>query len=236
MSHALTARATAPRAPAPVGVPTRRATGRLVLALAAAGAGVIHLALGPEHSSEWVVLGGGFYLSGVLQLLWAGALARRESRLLTGLGALGSAALIAAWVISRTSGLPVGPEAFAPEGVGLADVLCVAMEAVVALGAVVLLRRPTAGRTPTSRVLARSVVAASAALVLTGTGVAVAAPGHEHGSTAACPTAPHRPGSTPTTTGRTTASRPTSPACCGTSTTATPATSPPRSAERSACR
>ena len=169
------------------GVTTRRDIARVALALTAAGAGAIHLALGPEHLREWVVLGAGFYASGVLQLLWAGALVRRESRLLTALGALGSLAFIMVWVVSRTSGLPVGPEAFAPEAAGVADLVCVALEAATMLGAVALLRRPTAGRTPARRHVARALVAAAATVVLGSTGVAVAAPGHAHGSAAPCP-------------------------------------------------
>lgn len=166
---------------------THRDTARRSLALASVGAGVIHLALGPDHMTEWVVLGSGFYVSGALQIAWGAALAVRESRAVTLLGLLGSLLFIGVWAVSRTSGLPVGPEAFVPEGVGLADQVCVGLEAVVGVGALLLLRRPNAGRAPSSRTLAHGFVAGVAVLVVTSTGVAVAAPGHEHATGAPCP-------------------------------------------------
>ncbi len=148
------------------------------------GAGVIHLSLGPEHMSQWVVLGTGFYVAGALQVAWGVALLRTGRRLLT-VGALGSLLFIAMWVVSRTSGLPVGPEAGQAESVGIADTLCVGLEAVVLLGALVLLRRPTAGLAPAGRRAVVTVLSAVTLGVLATTGVAVAAPSHGHG--APCP-------------------------------------------------
>jgi hypothetical protein len=49
------------------------------------------------------------------------------------LGALGSVAVIAAWTVSRTAGLPFGPEPWNPESVGLIDALATADEAALAL-------------------------------------------------------------------------------------------------------
>ncbi len=43
-------------------------------------------------------------------------------------GAAGSAALVLLWLVSRTSGLPFGPEAGVAEPIGAADTLCVVME------------------------------------------------------------------------------------------------------------
>lgn len=165
---------------------THRATAQRALALASLGAGAIHVALGPEHLSEWVVLGTGFYVAGVLQLLFGLALLRKGGRALLTVGALGSLAFIGVWLVSRTTGLPVGPEAGVPEGYGVADLICVGLEAVVALGALTLLRRPAAGNAPAGRGTARTVLAAVAVAVMASTGVAVAAPAHDHGQ--ACPT------------------------------------------------
>jgi len=169
-------------------ISTRRDAARLALALASAGAGTIHLALGPEHLREWAVLGTGFYVSGALQLLWAALLVRRE-RLLTA-GAVVSLLFVGVWLVSRTSGLPLGPERWQAESVGRADLLCVALEVVVAAAALVLLRRPGAGRAPARRLATRTVVALAAAVVLASTGAAVAAPAHDHDPAAACPTRP----------------------------------------------
>jgi hypothetical protein len=165
---------------------TRRDAARQALALASVGAGAIHLAFGPEHMSEWALLGTGFYLSGVLQLAWGAWAAVTESRRQLAVGATGSLLFIGVWLVSRTTGMPFGPEAWQPEAVGRADLLCIALEAVVAVGALTLLRRPTAGLAPAGRVAVRGLLSGVALAVLATTGVAVAAPTHEHGGAAAC--------------------------------------------------
>ncbi len=165
---------------------TRRDTAQRALALASIGAGAIHIALGPEHMSEWNVLGTAFYSAGTLLVLFGLLLLRRAGRAVLVTGALGSLALIGVWLVSRTSGLPVGPQAFQPEGYGVADLICVGLEAVVALGALTLLRRPAAGLVPAGRGTARIVLSGVAVAVFASTGVAVAAPSHDHG--APCPT------------------------------------------------
>lgn len=82
--------------------------------------------------------------------------------------------------MSRTTGLPLGPEQWQAESTGRADLICIALEAVVGLGALYLLRRPTAGRAPAGRLAVRGVLSAVALTVLATTGVAVAAPSHLH--------------------------------------------------------
>lgn len=167
-------------------ISTRRDAARLALALASAGAGTIHVALGPAHLTQWAVLGWGFYLSGALQLLWALALVRRERWLVT--GALGSLLFVGVWLVSRTTGLPLGPERWQAESVGRADLLCVALEVVVAAGALFLVRRPAAGRSA-SRVTARAAVALAAVAAVVSTGAAVADPAHQaHRSGPPCAT------------------------------------------------
>jgi hypothetical protein len=71
-----------------------------------------------------------------------------------------SLAAIALWALSRTAGLPVGPEAGEPEPVGRADLAAVALEAATVLAAILLAwpgarlagRRP--GRAATAGVMA----------------------------------------------------------------------------------
>jgi len=135
--------------------------------------------------TEWVALGTGFYVSGTLQVLWGLTLLRTAGRRLLTVGALGSLLFITMWVVSRTTGLPIGPEAGQVESVGTADALCVGLEAVVLLGALVLLRRPTAGLVPAGRPTVAAVLSGVTLAVLATTGVAVAAPSHGHG--APCP-------------------------------------------------
>lgn len=166
---------------------TNRAAARLLLAAAAIGAGFIHLALAEEHVEEYLPLGIGFLVTGVLQVLWGVLISIRESRPLLLAGGVFSLLFLGAYLMSRTVGLPLGPEAFAREGVGRADLLCCALEVPVALGAFLLARRPSALRSPLSR---RWAVAAAAGVLLTAatTTSALAAPTHEHHRT--CPSAP----------------------------------------------
>ncbi|MEO7447806.1 MAG: hypothetical protein ABI336_05975 [Humibacillus sp.] len=168
---------------------TRRDAVRQALALSSLGAGAIHVALGPEHMTEWAVLGIGFYVSGFLQLAWGARLMVTESRRLMAFGAFQSVLYVGVWLMSRTTGLPLGPERWQAEATGRADLLCVALESVIALGALYLLRRPTAGRAPAGRLAVRSVLTGVALAVLATTGVAVAAPSHLHEG-GACPAKP----------------------------------------------
>ena len=167
-------------------ISTRRDAARLALALASAGAGAIHLAFGPEHMSEWAVLGTGFYAAGAVQLLWALLLVRRERWLRT--GALGSLLFVGVWLATRTTGLPIGPEKWEAEAVGRADLLCVGLELAVAAGALALVLLPQAGRAATRRLTVRATLVAAAAVVIASTGAAVADPAHsEHHARPACP-------------------------------------------------
>jgi hypothetical protein len=102
--------------------------GLLAAAALVAGSGLVHLAVVPEHWAEYRPFGGFFLVVGVVQLAaacaaWMGPTPKR----LLGV-AVGQAALVALWVASRTTGLPVGPEPWQPEDVGAADIACVAVE------------------------------------------------------------------------------------------------------------
>ena len=174
----------------------QRTGARLVLAAAAVGAGAIHLAFAPEHLAEWRPLGIGFIAAGLLQLLWAAGLAARDSARWMSAGGVLTLAVAGVYLMSRTVGLPLGPEAFEPEPFGLADLLCCALEVPVGVAAVVLARRPTALR---SRLGLRWAAAVAAGFVLVGAASASALAetgSHEHGDRHdhACPSAPVRTG------------------------------------------
>jgi len=95
-----------------------------VAAVATAAAAGIHFAVAPEHFQEWWGFGTFFVASGVAQLTWA--VAPRN----VAIGIAGNAALIALWAISRTTGLPFGPDAGTPEAVGPVDLASIALELV----------------------------------------------------------------------------------------------------------
>src|SRR5204862_5039349 len=115
---------------------------RVTLGLASVGAGVIHFLVTPEHFEEYVPFGAFFVLLGAFQIVWAVALLWKPNAMVLLSGVAVSAAVIAVWVLSRTAGLPVGPEAGEPEAFGLPDTLASAFEAVIVLGGSYLLLRP----------------------------------------------------------------------------------------------
>lgn len=111
------------------------------LAALVAGAGVIHLAMVPSHLDASAADGVGFFVAGWLQLGLAALLAVRAGAWALRATVVVNLVLIAAWVVSRTAGLPVGAHAGEAEDASLVDGLCVTLEvAAVAVAAVLLLR------------------------------------------------------------------------------------------------
>lgn len=102
------------------------------------GAAAIHFAVISEHFAEWWAAGAFFIATGWFQAFWAVVLAVRRNRPVAVTGALVNGAIVAVWLVSRTTGLPFGPDAGSPEAVGLADVTATLFEAGIVLGAAVL--------------------------------------------------------------------------------------------------
>src|SRR5262252_7914208 len=88
-------------------------------ALFTLAAGLIHLAVAPEHLREYVAFGIFFIAVGSAQIVLAVELASRPTRRLALLVAASSTMLIGLWSVSRTVGLPVGPHPGEPEDIGL---------------------------------------------------------------------------------------------------------------------
>jgi hypothetical protein len=110
------------------------------VALASAGCSVTHVLAGPAHFHEATAFGLFFVAAAALQAAWALLVIRRADRLLLTIGAVGNAAVLALWAVTRTVGLPVGPETWHPEAVAPPDVLASLLEVTVVLGALWLLR------------------------------------------------------------------------------------------------
>ena len=162
--------------------------------VASTGAGLIHLALGPEHLEELGVLGWGFYVAAALQLGWvalvvaARAVQRdrvTEARWLPAVAIAGIAmnvAILGAWVVSRTVGLPAGETPWVPEAVGRPDVVSAALE--IGIVALLAVQWPAAGL-PNALVSAprrggaRIAAALAMAAIVAGT-VAGLTPGEPH--------------------------------------------------------
>jgi hypothetical protein len=121
-------------------------------------AGAVHAMAGPEHLAEWWAYGLFFFGAAAFQVAyglllltqgiegWGGWPAVRGRVYAAGIAFTGAVILV--WAVSRTVGVPVGPEAFEPEGVGPLDLASKALEAalLIALGRLWwLAARPAAG-------------------------------------------------------------------------------------------
>jgi hypothetical protein len=129
----------------PIGIRTSRSAGphevlRFAGAVASAGAATIHFAVIDQHFAEYFLFGVFFVAVGVAQLGWVVAVVSNPTRTVYAVGALGNALIAVTWIASRTTGLPLGPEASEPEPVGIADVVSTAFELVVVVAALLLLR------------------------------------------------------------------------------------------------
>jgi hypothetical protein len=176
----------------------------LLAALLAAPA-LIHAAMVPSHLEESAVEGAGFVVAAWLQVLLAVGVLLRPTRRLLAAVVVTSGALIAAWVVSRTAGLPFGAHAGHAESVSVVDGVCVALEAaaLVVAGALAVAARRVVPRGRGGRALA--VAGAVGAVVLATAAVSspsardhaagshgahgaqgddAAASGHDHGTAA----------------------------------------------------
>ena len=107
--------------------------------LASLGAGLVHSAVVREHWGFSVVHGAFFAVVALAQIGWGIAALARDRLPGARLVIAGNLAVIALWTVSRTVGLPFGPEAGVREPVGVADLGSVALELVL-VAAVVLYR------------------------------------------------------------------------------------------------
>jgi hypothetical protein len=151
-------------------------------ALLTAGAALIHVGVTGSHFQQWWAAGLFFLVAALAQFGWAvWCWTKPASRSILLAGAAGSAALVLVWAVTRTTGLPFGPEAGVAESAGLADVLCVGLE--VASGALALVATLGLARErlmhPAPR-RAAMLTAGVAALVVVASGTALAAPEHDH--------------------------------------------------------
>ena len=118
--------------------------GQLTLAGLSAVTAGIHAWVVPEHYQEYALFGVFFAVTGFAQALWAAEILRRPSRLLHGAGIALSTGLLALWALSRTAGIPIGPEAWDAEPAELLDVAAGVAELGIIVVAAMSLRRRSA--------------------------------------------------------------------------------------------
>ena len=100
----------------------------------------IHVAVVPEHLHEWPLAGAFFVALAAVEAALAFGVRGAMSTRFAVAGFAISAATLALWVVSRTVGLPFGPEAGTPEAVSTLDVASTVLEFGTAALFVALLR------------------------------------------------------------------------------------------------
>jgi hypothetical protein len=107
---------------------------------------LIHASVIREHFGEYVLYGVFFSLLSAVQALVGVWIAFRPSRRLLRAVALTSVWVVVLWVVSRTTGLPIGPEPWRPEAWGALDVAASCAELVTAIGCWSALAQRAAGQ------------------------------------------------------------------------------------------
>ncbi len=177
--------------------------GALAAALSAA-AGAVHLGYAPHHLSEDWAHGWFFVLVGAAQIAFAVVVVARPRPWVWRTALVLNALIVVTWAVSRTVGLPFGPEALRTEDPAAPDIVCSVLEAgVVVLSGIALAIPDRLARPVRDRWSARFSVAALsvgavvvAAVMLTPSYVeahesaghthsGTAADGHDHGTTVA---------------------------------------------------
>jgi hypothetical protein len=157
---------------------------RWFLAALSVGAGFIHFAVSGEHYDLSWVHGTFFAVVAWLQLAWAlGVILRPTRRLLTA-GVVLNAGIIGVWAMSRIWGVPIGPDAWTPETIGLADALSTGFEAgIITLSLAVLVRPALASQQlrPSLGAPAFGVAILGVAVVSSMAVAPAFASGHSHG-------------------------------------------------------
>jgi hypothetical protein len=121
---------------------TNAESAALAAAAASFAAALVHGSVIAVHFREFWLFGLFFAVVTPLQVAWSIFAAHRpDRRRLLWAGAIGNAAVIGIWLVSRTSGLPVGPEPWQAEAVAWKDLLATYDEAAVVMLCALLLAR-----------------------------------------------------------------------------------------------
>lgn len=118
---------------------------RVLLATFLIGAGAIHLVMVPSHSQDSALDGALFALAGWAQIALGVFAVARPRRPVLQATVVANVAIIAAWAVSRTAGLPWGAHAGTAEDASSIDLLATGLAAGAVLLAGVALVRPGLG-------------------------------------------------------------------------------------------
>jgi hypothetical protein len=152
------------------------------------GAGVIHFAVSGGHFDVSWAHGAFFAVVAWLQVSWAAAVIVRPTRRLLAAGAIGNAVVLVTWLMSRIWGVPIGPDAWTPEPVSLADGLATGFEVAIVVVSLAVLLRPAMAQLSLRPTLGLAGLGLSGVAVAVASTVALSpsfASEHHHGDEAA---------------------------------------------------
>jgi hypothetical protein len=114
----------------------------ILVAGVAWAAAFIHGAVITVHLREYWLFGAFFVIAAILQAGWGAWIYEDPLPNRLRLGAVGNLAVVMVWAVSRTVGLPFGPDAWRPEAVGYVDFMATLDELGIAFMVCALLARP----------------------------------------------------------------------------------------------
>ncbi len=114
--------------------PAHRSAALLVAAIGLVIAAVIHACVAPSAFGDYAPFGMFFVILAGAQAIVALVLVRRPDHRTVGYVALASVWIVALWLVSRSTGLPVGPDPWEPMTYGVPDVVASCAELVTAVG------------------------------------------------------------------------------------------------------
>jgi hypothetical protein len=142
-------------------------------------AGGIHAVVAAHHFGEYWLFGAGFVAMAAAQLGWGTWVYARPSRPAFGVGLALAVGIGTLWLVSRTAGLPIGPDAWRPEAVGVPDLAATGAELLTAGLCAAFLRTDESGlRALPSRF--RPLAPLAIALMMAGLGAMLLGSGHAH--------------------------------------------------------
>ncbi len=154
---------------------------RVLLAVLLGAAAAIHFAMVPAHAAVWKAEGVAFMVSAWIQVVLAIVVLARPSRRILQLVVGVNLVFVGVWALSRTAGLPAGPNSGTAEAMTIVDLSCVAFEALAAALAAALVVRPRLGhRLGESALVAASVIPVAVIVLTTAVLVSPTASSHTH--------------------------------------------------------
>lgn len=118
------------------------------VALLSMVASLVHFAVIDQHLEEYWLYGSFFVVVAVSQIGWSILVAARPSVAILLLGAIGNGFVSAVWVVTRTVGALIGPDATDPARAGFGDIASTLLQAAIVAGSLGIILGGRARRLP----------------------------------------------------------------------------------------